>query len=41
MNEAMRAAKTQSRREAVEAGFRLLIRLEKQAGIRRIRGKVK
>jgi Arc/MetJ family transcription regulator len=41
MKEAMRRAKTKTKRETVEEGLRILIRLNRQEGIRRFRGKVK
>jgi Arc/MetJ family transcription regulator len=41
MEEAMRRAKTKTKRETVEEGLRLLIKLHRQTGIRRLRGKVK
>jgi Arc/MetJ family transcription regulator len=41
MEEAMRRAKTKTKRETVEEGLRLLIRLNRQTGIRKLRGKVK
>ncbi len=41
MRQAMRSAKTQTKRATVEAALRLLVRLKKQEGIRRFRGKVK
>ena len=41
MKEAMRRAKTKTKRETVEAGLRILVRLNRQEGIRRFRGKVK
>ena len=40
MRQAMRSAKTRTKRETVEAGLRTLVRLKKQEGIRRLRGKV-
>jgi len=40
MRQAMRSAKTKTKRETVEAGLRTLVRLKKQEGIRRLRGKV-
>jgi len=36
----MRSAKTKTKRETVEAGLRTLVRLKKQEGIRKLRGKV-
>jgi len=41
MKEAMRRAKTKTKRETVEEGLRILTRLKRQEGIRRFRGKVK
>jgi len=41
MKEAMRRAKTKTKRETVEQGLRMLIRIKEQAGIRKFRGKVK
>jgi len=41
MKEAMRRAKTKTKRETVEAGLRILVRLDRQTGIRKFRGKVK
>ena len=41
MKEAMRRAKKKTKRETVEEGLKMLIRLNRQAGIRRFRGKVK
>jgi Arc/MetJ family transcription regulator len=41
MKQAMRCAKTRTKRETVEAGLRLLVRLKRQEGIRRLRGKIK
>jgi len=41
MKEAMRSSGSRTKRAAVEAGLRLLIRLQKQAGMRRFRGKIK
>lgn len=41
MEEAMRGAKTKTKRETVEQALRLLIKLNRQAGIRSLRGKVK
>jgi Arc/MetJ family transcription regulator len=40
MEEAMRRAKTKTKRETVEEALRLLIRINKQTGIRKLRGKV-
>jgi Arc/MetJ family transcription regulator len=41
MREAMRSSGARTKRAAVEEGLRLLIRTRGQAGIRRMRGKVK
>jgi Arc/MetJ family transcription regulator len=41
MKQAMRSAKTQTKKETVEQGLRLLIRLKRQEGMRRFFGKVK
>jgi len=41
MKEAMRSAKTKTKKETVEAGLRMLVRLKRQEGIRGLRGKVK
>jgi Arc/MetJ family transcription regulator len=41
MKEAMRRARTKTKRETVEEGLRMLIRVKEQAGIRKFRGKVK
>jgi Arc/MetJ family transcription regulator len=41
MKEAMRLAKTRTKRETVEEGLRILIRLNRQEGMRRFKGKVK
>jgi Arc/MetJ family transcription regulator len=40
MKEAMRSANTRTKRETVEAGLRTLIRLKRQEGVRRLRGKI-
>ena len=40
MEEAMRAAGVTTKREAVELGLRALVRLRRQADIRRYRGKL-
>jgi Arc/MetJ family transcription regulator len=40
MQEAMRSAKTRTKRATVEQGLRTLIRLKRQEGIRRLRGKI-
>jgi len=41
MKEAMRSGGTRTKRATVEAGLRLLIQVRQQAGIRRLRGKVR
>ena len=41
MRRAMRVAKTRTKRETVEQGLQLLLRLRAQSGLRRLRGKVK
>jgi Arc/MetJ family transcription regulator len=41
IREAMAAGGYRTRREAIEAGLQLLVRVRAQAGIRRLRGKVK
>jgi Arc/MetJ family transcription regulator len=41
MKQAMRSAKTQTKKETVEQGLRLLIRLKRQEGLKRFFGKVK
>jgi Arc/MetJ family transcription regulator len=40
MDETLRATGLKTKREAVELGLRTLVRLQKQEGIRRLRGKV-
>ena len=40
MREALRATGLKTKRETVERGLRLLVRLKQQAEIRRLRGKV-
>ena len=40
MRDALRATGLKTKREAVEEGLRTLLRLKKQAGIRRFRGKL-
>jgi Arc/MetJ family transcription regulator len=40
MEEAMRRAKTKTKRETVEEALRLLIRVNRQTGIRKVRGKI-
>jgi Arc/MetJ family transcription regulator len=41
MHQAMRSSRSRTKRAAVEAGLRLLIQTRGQAGIRRLRGKVR
>jgi Arc/MetJ family transcription regulator len=41
MQQAMRSSWSRTKRATVEAGLRLLIQTGKQAGIRRLRGKVR
>jgi len=41
MEEAMRRAKTKTKRATVEEALRILIRLNRQTGIRKLRGKIK
>jgi len=41
MREAMRSSGARTKRATVEAGLRLLVQVRRQAGIRRLRGKVK
>jgi Arc/MetJ family transcription regulator len=41
MRQAMRATGARTKRAAVEAGLRALIRIQRQSGILRLRGKVK
>ncbi|MCZ4312203.1 type II toxin-antitoxin system VapB family antitoxin [Comamonadaceae bacterium G21597-S1] len=41
MNEALRATGLKTKREAVELGLQTLLRLRRQAEIRRLRGNVK
>jgi Arc/MetJ family transcription regulator len=41
MRQAMRATGARTKRAAVEAGLRALIQIQRQAGILRLRGKVK
>jgi len=41
MRQAMRSARARTKRATVEAGLRLLIQTRAQAGIRRLRGKVR
>jgi Arc/MetJ family transcription regulator len=41
MKEAMRSANTKTKRETVETALRMLVRLKRQEGIRRLRGKIK
>jgi len=40
MRQAMRSAKTKTKRETVETGLRTLVRLKKQEGLHSLRGKV-
>jgi Arc/MetJ family transcription regulator len=40
MREAMRSGNYRTRKETIEAGLQLLMRLRGQAGIRRLRGKI-
>ena len=40
VQQAMRASGLKTKRAVVEAGLRLLVQLEAQSGIRRLRGKV-
>jgi Arc/MetJ family transcription regulator len=41
MHQAMRAGKGRTKRAVVEAGLRLLVQIQSQARIRRLRGKVR
>jgi Arc/MetJ family transcription regulator len=41
LSEAMRSSGAQTKRAAVEAGLRLLVKTHSQAAIRRLRGKVR
>lgn len=41
MRQAMRSAKTRTKRATVEEGLRLLVRLRRQERIRELRGKIK
>lgn len=41
VQQAMRSSGTHTKRAAVEAGLRLLVQIHSQAGIRRLRGKVR
>jgi Arc/MetJ family transcription regulator len=41
MHEAMRSAGTKTKRETVEEGLRMLIKIKRQTGIRSLRGKIK
>jgi hypothetical protein len=41
MKEVRQRASTETKRETVEAGLRILVRLDRQTGIRKFRGKVK
>lgn len=40
MRDALRATGLKTKREAVELGLRTLLRLKRQSGIRRLRGKL-
>ena len=40
MSEAMKVAGTKTKRETVEQGLRLLVRLRQQENVRRLRGKL-
>ena len=40
MRESLRATGVKTKREAVELGLRILVRLDKQAEIRKLRGKL-
>jgi len=40
MQDTLRVTGLKTKREAVELGLRTLLRLKKQAGIRRLRGKI-
>jgi len=40
MNEAMKASGAQTKREAVEMGLKTLLRLARQADLRKLRGKI-
>jgi Arc/MetJ family transcription regulator len=41
IRQAMRSSRSRTKRAAVEAGLRLLIQTRAQAGIRRLRGKIR
>jgi len=41
MRRAMRVSGRRTKRATVEAGLRLLVQLKEQAGIRRLRGKIR
>ncbi len=41
MREALRSSGARTKRATVEAGLRLLVQVQRQAGIRRLRGKVR
>jgi len=41
MRKAMRVSGRRTKRATVEAGLRLLVQLKEQAGIRRLRGKIR
>jgi Arc/MetJ family transcription regulator len=40
MQQAMRVSKTRTKKAAVEAALQLMVRLDAQAGIRKLRGKI-
>ena len=40
MRQAMRSAKTKTKRETVEAALRMLVLLKRQEGIQKLRGKI-
>ncbi len=40
MNEAMRRAKTKTKRATVEEALRMLVKVKRQTGIRKLRGKI-
>lgn len=41
MREAMKSSRSRTKRAAVEAGLRLLVQTHAQAGVRRLRGKIR
>lgn len=41
MRKAMKSSRSRTKRAAVEAGLRLLVQTRAQAGIRRLRGKIR